>query len=107
LVCGEFVCAFNDTPSHTHRGEAVCDECWKQVGQQVTSEINTNTTIEEIQSITKNMSKLDMEEWIQRQSNEILFLSIALKEENKELKEENDKLKELVGSIKKETDKAK
>lgn len=34
LVCGEFVCAFNDTPSHTHRGEAVCDECWQQVGQQ-------------------------------------------------------------------------
>ena len=31
----------------------------------------------------------------------------ALREENKKLKEENKKLKELVGSIKKETDKAK
>lgn len=64
----------------------------------------THTTIEEIKSISENMSKLDMQEWIHRQANELLMVKIIsmddieenkkLKEENKKLKEENQKLKE-------------
>ena len=60
----------------------------------------TKTSIEEIQSLTKNMNKLEIEQWIYRQANELLFLSSVsfeeikkLQEENKELKEKNEKLK--------------
>ena len=59
--------------------------------------LKTNTSIEEIQSITKNMDKLEMEKWIHRQANELLFINIQfLKqiEEEKKMKEENQKLKE-------------
>jgi carbonic anhydrase len=57
----------------------------------------THTTIEEIKSISENMSKLDMQEWIHRQANELLMvknISMDIIEENKKLKEENEELKE-------------
>jgi hypothetical protein len=65
----------------------------------------THTTIEEIKSISENMSKLDMQEWIHRQANELLMVKIISMddiEENKKLKEENKKLKEENEQLKKE-----
>jgi len=56
----------------------------------------TKTSIEEIQSLTKNMNKLEIEQWIYRQANELLFLSSVSFEEIKKLQEENEKLKETL-----------
>ncbi len=57
----------------------------------------TNTTLEEIQSISENMNKLQLQEWIHRQANELLMIknmTMPTIKDNQRLKKEIERLKQ-------------
>jgi len=61
------------------------------------AQTRTNTTLEEIQSISENMTKLQLQEWIHRQANELLMIknmTMPTIKDNQRLKQENEKLKQ-------------
>jgi hypothetical protein len=61
------------------------------------AQTRTNTTLEEIQSISENMTKLQLQEWIHRQANELLFIknmTMPTIKDNQRLKQEIEQLKQ-------------
>ena len=61
------------------------------------AQTRTNTTLEEIQSISENMTKLQLQEWIHRQANELLFIknmTMPTIKDNQRLKREIEQLKQ-------------